>query len=59
MGRKLKQWLEVPILTDELCFYNLDRSVFQYVSARRVQNVYLALHCKIDPRRKNNISVYI
>ena len=41
-----------------LCFYK-DRSVFQYMSASRLRNVYLALHCKIDPRRKKDISGYI
>ena len=32
--------------------------MFQCVSASRLHNVYLVLHCKIDPRRKYVISGY-
>ena len=58
MGRKPKQSPEVPILTRELCFYK-QRSVFWYVSASPLHNVYLAFLWKIDPSRKNDISGYI
>ena len=50
-GRKLKQSLEVNILTRELY-------VFTHVSASCLRNVY-CLNLAFDPRRKKDISGYI
>ena len=61
MGRKLKRSLGVPILTREL--YAFTRTDLCVSTCRQVvceMLLYLALHCKIDPRRKkNDISSYI
>ena len=61
MRRKLKQSLEVPILTRELYIFTRTGLCFGTpVSASRLRNVlYLALHWEINPRRKNYISGYI
>ena len=59
IGRKLETVTLSPYFnTRTLCFYT-QRSVFQYVSASRSRNVYLAFLLKIDPCRKNDISSYI
>ena len=62
MRRKLKQSLGVPFLTREL--YGFARTDLCFSRCRQVVcemfiYCYLALHCKIDPRRKNDISSYI
>ena len=65
-GRKLKQSLEIPILTHELYVFTRkdlclgkDRSVFRVAS--RLRNIFCSEFSvlKINPRRKNYISGYI
>ena len=62
MRRKLKQSLGVPFLIREL--YGFARTDLCFSRCRQVVcemfiYCYLGLHCKIDPRRKNDISGYI
>ena len=53
MGRKLKQLPKVPILKRELYVFTRTDLCFSTCPESPLQNVYLALRCKIDPRWKN------
>ena len=59
MGRKLKQLPKVPILKHELYVFTRTDLCFSTCPESPLRNVYLALRCKINPRRKNDISGYI